>query len=175
MKDHNISAPTFWHPSIKKHHIGVQQQYYKSQLQHFSHSRHGQSLKRYQDLNTFRKKIHCKPILLHRKETVNMYKTQYAILTYLMVTIKKDAITAISNSDSCKMSSQQHYCKTCPSYGIPPHPLRIVIWKTTDIKLKQADQHYCKQQPCIRLNSCRQRKSIYRIAQLTALPADAKK
>lgn len=52
-----------------------------------------------------------------------------------MIRIKKDAIAAITNSNSSEMCSQWYYGKTCPCYRKLSHSLGIIIRKTTYIEL----------------------------------------
>lgn len=64
----------------------------------------------------------------HRKRNAN---------TDLMVCIEKNTISAITNSYPGEMCSQSHYSKTCSSNSQSSHPLSVIIWETTNIKLTQ--------------------------------------
>jgi len=68
------------------------------------------------------------------------------VITYHMISIEKDTIAAITNSNSGVICSQGHYHKTCPSNSKLFHSF-IIICETTYIKLrKKEDQLYQQQQ-----------------------------
>lgn len=65
------------------------------------------------------------------------YRQKTAIFSHLMIGIENNTITAITNSNSSKMCCQRHYHEACPSNSKPSYSLRVIIWKTTYIKLTE--------------------------------------
>lgn len=58
---------------------------------------------------------------------------------YLMIRIKKDAITTITNSYSSEMCPQTSNGKACSAYGKLSQTLRILVCKAKNIKLLKKD------------------------------------
>jgi hypothetical protein len=93
-------------------------------------------------------------------------------ITYHMISIEKDTIAAITNSNSGVICSQGHYHKTCPSNSKLFHSF-IIICETTYIKLrKKEDQLYQQQQ---QINHTTPTSLKHGTLLLTELPAEAKK